>query len=291
MNTMRILVTENCNAKCQHCFNALYREDKEIDINTYIRLCEFLSSNKIRRIRIMGGEPTVHSSFEEIIKISQSYFESIIIFTNAINNRIENIHPRSDDAIVYNFRFISPRIDMKKFLLNYPGRRKLEVQIGSKTNIESIISKLLFFNNIPNLKINLTLDCMENVFDNKKVLEEKFTVVSDFIKNNLGTDYVIDHIIPSCLFGEKIKTPDALCSINCAGLIDSSLRLRYCNQYSEPLGNILDSRGSFISYDEILSKLKIGYDSKITLLKKSECNDCNCFLQKCNGGCFAHKCL
>lgn len=288
---MRILVTENCNAKCPHCFNASYREKKEIDINTYIRLCEYLSSNNIRRIRIMGGEPTVHSSFEEIIKISQSYFESIVIFSNAMNNRIANIHPRSDDSIVYNFRFISPHFNINKFLLNKPGRRRLEVQIGSKTNIENIICKLSFFKNIPHLKINLTLDCMENVFDNKKVLEEKFTLVSDFIKNDLNTDYIIDHIIPSCLFGEKIKTPDALCSINCAGLIDSSLRLRYCNQYPVDLGNILDSCGDFISYDEITAKLKIGYYSKIALLENSKCNDCNSFLHKCNGGCFAHKCL
>ena len=132
---------------------------------------------------------------------------------------------------------------------------------------------------------------MENVFDNKNVLEEKFTIVSNFIRNNLGSNYIIDHIIPSCLFGDMIKTPDALCSINCAGLIDSGLRLRYCNQYSESLGNLLDSTGNFIPYDEVISKLKIGYNSKIDLLKQSKCNDCKYFLKECNGGCFAHKFL
>ena len=73
INTMRILVTENCNAKCSHCFNAAYRSNKEIDLTTYSRLCDFLASNKIQRVKIMGGEPTVHSSFEEIIAISQAH--------------------------------------------------------------------------------------------------------------------------------------------------------------------------------------------------------------------------
>lgn len=289
MNTMRILITENCNAKCPHCFNVAYRENKEIDVNTYVKLCEYLSSNNMHRIKIMGGEPTVHSSFEEIIAISQAYFESIILFTNAMNNRIVNIHPRSDDAIVYNFKFISSKFNKDKLLLDQSGRRKLEVQIGSKTDVEHIITKLSVFKEISNLKINLTLDCMENVFNNKIVLEQKFSTISNFIRNELKTDYIIDHIIPSCLFKDKIKIPNAMCSINCAGLIDSNLRLRYCNQYEAPLCSVLDANGDFIPYDKILSTLKTGYDSKIRLLKSNKCKNCDSFLKTCNGGCFAHK--
>ena len=291
INTMRILVTENCNAKCSHCFNAAYRENKEIDLTTYSRLCEYLASNKIQRVKIMGGEPTVHSSFEEIIAISQTHFESIIIFTNALNDRISNIHPRNDDAIVFNFRFISSRFNKDKFLMNQPGRRRIEIQISSKTNIENIINRLLYFKDIPNLKINLTLDCMEDVFENKCALERNFATVSNFINNNLGCDYIIDHIIPSCLFGDKIKTPDALCSIKCAGLIDSSLKLRYCNQFEKPLCDILDTSGEFIPFEQIVSHLKIGYDAKISMSRSMRCNDCKYFLEKCNGGCFVHKIL
>lgn len=289
MNTMRVLITENCNAKCIHCFNVSYRENKEIDVKTYIKLCKYLSSNKISRLKIMGGEPTVHTAFEDIISISQSYFESIIIFTNAINNRIINIQPRNDDAIVYNFKYISSKFDINKFLLDKPGRRRLEVQISSNVNIANVLNRLSLFKGIPNLKINLTLDCMENVFENRTILEQKFASVSNFIKNSLGTDYIIDHIIPSCLFGKKTKTPDALCSINCAGLIDSSLRLRYCNQYEIPLCDIRDSNEVFVSFEKLLDCLKRGYNSKISLLKHTKCNSCEHFQIKCNGGCFAHK--
>ena len=238
----------------------------------------------------MGGEPTVHSSFEEIIAISQAHFESIIIFTNALNDRILNIHPRSDDAIVYNFRYISSRFNKGKFLTDQPGRRRIEVQISSKTNIESIINRLLYFKDIPNLKINLTLDCMEDVFENKYDLQRNFATVSNFINNNLERDYIIDHIIPSCLF-EDFKTPDALCSIKCAGLIDSSLKLRYCNQFEKPLCDILDASGEFIPFDQIVSQLKDGYEEKISISRSKRCNECKYFLERCNGGCFVHKTL
>lgn len=288
-HSMRILITESCNSKCLNCFNSAYRGRGGIDEKTYNRLCEYLSHNNIKRVKIMGGEPTVHPLFERIITISQSYFQSVIIFTNALNNRITNIQPRINDTIVYNFNLISSSFNKDKFLLDQPGRRRLEVQIGSKTNIEYLLSKLSFFSNTPNLKINLTLDCMENIFDCKVELEKKFIAISDYIKNTLKTDYVVDHKIPLCFWSKDVGITDSLCSIDCAGLIDSSLRLRYCNQYEETLCNLVDASGNFIPFDKLLSKLAIGYASKNDIIMRKGCNNCVYFPHKCNGGCFAHK--
>ena len=292
INTMRILVTENCNARCPHCFNSFYREKKEIDIKTYIKLCYYLSSNNISRVKIMGGEPTVHSSFREIIKISQSYFDSVIVFTNAMNERITDMHPRDDDAIVYNFKFISTHFKKKKFLLDQPGRSRLEIQIGIKTNVENIMNRLYFYKDIiHNMKINLTLDCMENIFEHKLLLQDKFGVISRFITEELGVSYYVDHIIPSCLFSEHIDTPDALCSIKCAGLIDSSLRLRFCNQHESPLCSIVLPQGGFIPFNELVSNIESAFNSKIDIIRSKKCKNCSLFQIKCNGGCFAHKYL
>ena len=66
-----------------------------------------------------------------------------------------------------------------KFLMNQPGRRRLEVQIGKRTNIEHLIGRLSIVKKIPNLNINLTLDCMENIYDDRIELERKFITVSD----------------------------------------------------------------------------------------------------------------
>lgn len=284
------MITENCNSKCLNCFNSTYREKKEINVDTYIKLCEYLFQNNIKRIKIMGGEPTVHSSFEKIITISQSYFNSVVVFTNALNDRIANIQPRKSDTIVYNFNFISSRFDTSKFLLEHPGNRRLEVQIGSRTNIEHLIKRLSLVKRIPNLSINLTLDCMENIFDNRIDLEKKFMMVSDFITNDLKTNYLIDHKIPSCFWNNNNnKSTETLCSVDCAGLIDSSLMLRYCNQFEEVICSIIDSNGGFIPFDRLLSQLNVGYVSKTNLLKDKTCNNCGYFPIKCNGGCFAHK--
>ena len=289
MNSMRVLITENCNSKCLNCFNSAYRENKEIDIHSYTVLCEYLSKNKIKRVKIMGGEPTVHPSFERIIEVSQSYFDSVVVFTNALNNRIVNIKPRSNDTIVYNFSFVSSGFNTDKFLMNQPGRRRLEVQIGKRTNIEHLIGRLSIVKKIPNLNIILTLDCMENIYDDRIELERKFITVSDYIRNSLNTVFLIDHKIPSCFWSTKNKSQEALCSAECAGLIDSSLKLRYCNQYEDTLCNLIDLNGEFIPFEVLLSKLKDGYASKIDLLRNKKCNGCAFFPQKCNGGCFAHK--
>lgn len=288
-NSMRVLITEKCNSKCRNCFNSVYREKKEIDITTYIKLCEYLSRNKIKRVKIMGGEPTVHSAFEHIITISQSYFESVVIFTNALNDRIMNVHPRRKDTIVYNFNFFSSRFNKEKFLLDRLGNRRLEVQIGNRTNVEHVTNRLSLLKSIPNLKINLTLDCMENIFDDKIKLEQKFITISDYIRNELKTDYLVDHKIPFCFWTKNTIVPDAMCLDNCVGLIDSSLRFRFCNQFEPSLCDLIDVDGEFVSFDKIMSILEMCYVSKIDSLKGERCGDCNHFPHKCNGGCFAHK--
>ncbi len=289
MNTMRILVTENCNAKCPHCFNGAYREKKEIDIDVFCSLCEYLSKNHIDRLKIMGGEPTIHSAFEELVSIAQSYFVSVVIFTNAINERILNIKPRVNDTIVYNFNFISSRFDCNKFLFSLPGRRRLEVQISSKTNIDNVINRLFLFRDYPNLQINLTLDCMEDIFNKKQILEQKLNALSIFITRELNKSFFIDHKIPICFFGTNAHSHKSFCSLDCAGLIDSSLRLRYCNQYELPLCNILDKDGNYISFENVKSELEKGYNLKLDYLADNKCKDCSYFPHMCNGGCFAHK--
>lgn len=80
IETFRVYVTEKCNANCPSCFNAKSRTSKEMSLEEFEKLCEYLSSNGIKHLKIMGGEPTVHKDFEELVKISQKYFREITIF-------------------------------------------------------------------------------------------------------------------------------------------------------------------------------------------------------------------
>ena len=291
---IRVLLTEQCNANCPNCFNKNIRSGMHMELEAYRRLVDYLAKNGISFVKIMGGEPTVHPNFEEAIGISQEKFKGVLLFTNALNDKIRNIRVREYDAIIYNFLFIDRSFDIDKLLLQYPGERILEVQVSSGTDIDDLTSRLKhLFSVIPKdlVKISLTLDCTENIFARRDVLIEKWNRVVNFILKDLHKMYYFDHSIPWCFFENtnmKIRYEVRQCNIQCAGLITADLWLQHCNQY-QSTGVNLKTKDGFIPYAELLDSLQKMNEEKIKFNEKKICFDCGNFLVNCNGGCFIHK--
>lgn len=290
-NNFRVLITENCNANCKNCFNSNYRTTKEISIDNFRNLSEWLSKNGITKLKIMGGEPTVHTNFEQIISIAQKYFKTIIVFTNAINDKIKNINLRESDYITYNAKFINNNFDCSKLLLNQPGYRSLEMQISSDVDVEQMKKqiKFLYESNIltnDKVMINFTLDCVENIFLKNEEITKKWNKIINYVTNELNLNYDIDHNIPLCLSKNMNIIRDCrLCNINCAGLIDANLNLLYCNQY--PV--IIDKINFKNDFCDIINSFNNFFQQKLEINKNKGCQNCKFFLKKCNGGCFLHK--
>jgi MoaA/NifB/PqqE/SkfB family radical SAM enzyme len=89
----------------------------------------------------MGGEPTIHPDFSKITKIAQKHFKTVSVFTNAINNKIQEFEPRDNDSIIYNFKF-AKLLNKEKLLPEKPGRRSLEIQITSTTNTDKVVDNI-----------------------------------------------------------------------------------------------------------------------------------------------------
>lgn len=289
---MRILLTENCNARCPNCFNAEYREKRDMEIDDLIKVSKMLYLHGNRDIKIMGGEPTVHKSFFEAIEILRSYFESTNLFTNALNDAILNYRPRETDTITYNFNFFGPNFDSRKFLLDAPGERHLEIQITSTVNTKFLIEKIKrvisIFDGYKNLQINFTLNCMENIFLSKAIIIEKWNEVIGFAEEN-NIPWGIDHIIPKCFYeGTNMILPEdfGICTPECAGLINSKLELLFCNQHPVVLHRITDCTET---REQIRQYLCEEFLKKQSLALNNKCFDCENYNKKCNGGCFVHK--
>ncbi len=287
----RILLTEKCNANCPNCFNSNYRLTSEMSLYNLKKLSIFLSKNGISALKIMGGEPTIHSSFLDAMKIIQNYFCKTYLFTNGIAQTLLDYCPRDNDVIVYNLNLINIGDNPNKFLLNKPGFRAFETQIGTTSNEDIIIEKLLYLQNVfqnkKKLIINLTLDCTENIFKNKNAIIAKWGKVSFFITNTLKTNFNVDHIIPKCfmnsnpIFNFKPRT----CKYSCGGLIDTNYKLRFCNQYPAIIKDIFE----FNNLQEIENALNLEHQNKLTLSYNNKCKNCPNFNISCNGGCFTHK--
>lgn len=289
---MRILLTENCNAHCPNCFNASYREKRDMSIENLKKISKMLYTHGDHDIKIMGGEPTVHHNFFEAIKILQFYFQSSNLFTNALNDVILDYKPRESDTITYNFNFFGSSFDTQKFLLDSPGERHLEIQIASTTNPTFIIEKIkkimLVFDGYKDFQINFTLNCMENIFSSRETLIKKWNEIICFAESE-KIIWGIDHIIPKCFYkGTNMIIPYDLgiCTSECAGLINSNLELVYCNQHPVILHCFTDCTESKEQVQQILHS---NFIKKQGFALANKCYGCNEYGKGCNGGCFVHK--
>ena len=183
---IRIYITESCNAKCPNCFNRTNRSDNSMDIDVFEKICIYFQNNGITNIKIMGGEPTIHPDFRQITKIAQRHFKTVSIFTNAINDGILNFSPRDTDSVIYNFKF-AKILNREKLLLDSDGRRSLEIQISSTTNIHKLkedISRIIeICGGTDVLNPCLTLDCTENIFEYRQTIVDKYEDIWKFCKD------------------------------------------------------------------------------------------------------------
>ncbi|MFA5961062.1 MAG: radical SAM protein [Parcubacteria group bacterium] len=82
-----ILLTEKCNLSCSYCFaknEMAAASKKEMDLVDFEKILNFLENNNEKEVRLMGGEPTLHSRFKEIIELVLSRNLRVMLFTNGI---------------------------------------------------------------------------------------------------------------------------------------------------------------------------------------------------------------
>lgn len=85
-----IAIVNYCNLKCPYCFadDMIHEEVETISLDDYRKILGFISKTPKNHVGIIGGEPTLHPQFEEILKETNIYCRelrtSATLFTNGI---------------------------------------------------------------------------------------------------------------------------------------------------------------------------------------------------------------
>lgn len=83
-----IMLTDVCNLKCPYCFaNEFVNHDKnEITMENFKKGLDFILTKRGERVGLIGGEPTLHSQFRDILRIliGDDRVSQSIVFTNGI---------------------------------------------------------------------------------------------------------------------------------------------------------------------------------------------------------------
>lgn len=147
---MNIALTYFCNQKCKYCFGSdamftatVKKEDQEITEDNLNKVLYFMKSSRVTNFPMIGGEPTLHSRFEDMYNIISDNGFSISIFSNGVivKDRVE---------------FLSKQKNLRGILLNI--RHPREYSKGAWEKIIYTISRL-------NKKVTLSFRVYEFDFD------------------------------------------------------------------------------------------------------------------------------
>jgi MoaA/NifB/PqqE/SkfB family radical SAM enzyme len=118
-------LTNRCNLECQHCYTN--SSPRSIDSNPldYSELCSILKNlteSGCRSIQFIGGEPTTHPQFCELLDIAVLLgFEHISVYTNVYSLREKHIAALSPPSIEVATSFYSAKRDLHDLIVGKVG--------------------------------------------------------------------------------------------------------------------------------------------------------------------------
>jgi len=104
---LRVCITYRCNAACEVCYAKGMLEEfpKDMSLNDFVYLITWAKKQGWRKIMFLGGEPTVHPQFQEILDICYNQNMAINLSTNALfDDRIlQGLKPPWIEEIVFDY--------------------------------------------------------------------------------------------------------------------------------------------------------------------------------------------
>jgi len=113
--TLRVCITYKCNLRCSYCYACGLEKDfpQDMTVENFKKLISWAKSNRWTVIRFLGGEPTSHPDFSEMLDICRQNQMRIGMATNNIYptsllSRIDRIH-KQFFSINYNNDFLDKK--------------------------------------------------------------------------------------------------------------------------------------------------------------------------------------
>lgn len=84
-----LAISAVCNQKCAYCFTGDHLANSGahqdfLDVGDFAMRLDFLDRSGIDQVRLLGGEPTLHPQFLELIERTKARSKTIIVFTNGL---------------------------------------------------------------------------------------------------------------------------------------------------------------------------------------------------------------
>lgn len=310
-----IAIIKTCNLKCPYCFaNDMLQEDesKEITIEQLNKILNWIGKIPLQgHIGIIGGEPTLHSNFKEILFTMGEFCNrnniKTVIFTNGIllykyihllNNNFNlliNINKLKEN----NKKLLLKSLDMCNTLnWFFTNQVTLGCNLYSLNNDYSYFWEIVDrYKGIKQVRMSITAPVVNEDKKDKFLYYNKMKpILLSFLKEaekrNLKISYDCNQI-PSCFFTEEeykyVKTFGDY-QKTCNPVVDITADFKASSCFGSYEDTLTDCK-YFNNLNEIESYFSKKMLQKTFCNNDGECKNCQLFtFSQCQGGClsFAH---
>ena len=150
-----IAIINFCNLRCQYCFadDMIQENSKTMSLDDYRKVLDFVARTPMNHVGIIGGEPTLHPDFEDILKETNRYCRELntdaTLFTNG--TELEKYMPLIGDRIGILININSPESQ---------GAEKTQKQMATLDHL----ADLSWFDRKANCGCNIHMNCTDYSF-------------------------------------------------------------------------------------------------------------------------------
>lgn len=305
---IQVNLTYRCNRNCNYCYakNLIEDYDKDMSVDDFKSLLNWLEKNNIKSLNLTGGEPTWHPHIGEILDLAKGKKFYVTVFSNGLFPEAFLEHIDKSDAFLINYNhkdtYASKEYENLHKNLEYLKQKNKPTTLAFNITdeIESCdyvinaakkygVEKVNMDFVIPNsLKNNYHIRSRE--FNKKKGLIRRF--LKKFKENNIKVK--ITRPLPLCIFkDEKKEYPRSIASLCSVGYgivaVNPDLTIFPCLA--------LFFKGPKITEFNSFQEIKSFYQKAVSDVKWKhytypECKSCIYFIRKqCQGSCLCQKCL
>lgn len=309
-----ILLTDHCNRRCSFCFarSRVNIRKQEADYKSnmpfenVVKIMDFLSVSGDCQLRLLGGEPTLHPQFEEIVEVAVKRKFHVHVFSNGMmKNGIADFLARQPEDSVSLLCNISDQADdsarkiekRDNALLKLGKRVRLGITVTNPDfEYRYIIDHILKFGLTKGIRLGIAQPIVgyDNEYLPTSCYKDAGKKIMEMVKECIRHEIIVgfDCGLTLCMFDEnEIGTLMKLSGgfvMHCSPVIDIGQNLDVWHCF--PLAEVMNTRlNQFKNRNEIVSFYRKTYEPYRSLGAMPECIRCIHLKRgQCTGGCLAH---